>query len=53
MGARAVAMLNNAGIRLIVRLREKVDNVIVKYLAGNLKEITIDNACANHDCGGH
>ena len=53
MGVRAVAMLNNAGIKAYRSPCEKVDDVIVKYLAGNLKEITIDNACANHDCGGH
>jgi len=53
MGARAVQMLNNVGIKAYRATSEKVDDVIVKFLAGNLKEMTIDNACANHDCGSH
>jgi len=51
MGARAVQMLNSTGIKVHLSIEGTVDDVMAQYLAGNLKEITVDNACTQHGCG--
>jgi predicted Fe-Mo cluster-binding NifX family protein len=50
MGARAVMMLNEGGIKTYRAITGSVDEVIKRYKAGALEEITIENACASHGC---
>lgn len=50
MGARAVMMLNQNGIKTFRAVPGSVEDVIKRYKEGALEEITIDNACASHGC---
>ncbi len=50
MGARAVMMLNENGIKTYRAVPGSVAEVIKLYKEGVLEEITIENACASHGC---
>lgn len=50
MGARAVMMLNEGGIKTYRAIAGSVEEVIKSYREGALEEITIENACASHGC---
>jgi predicted Fe-Mo cluster-binding NifX family protein len=50
MGARAVQRLNEANIKAFMANGEKVSDVIKKYKADELVEITVQNSCAQHGC---
>jgi len=53
MGGRAVMMLNNAGVKAYQAIIGTVEDVLTQYASGSLKEITPENACSQHNCGGH
>jgi len=48
MGARAVQKLNQGGIRAYRANSGTVEKVLEQFAAGQLDEITADNACAHH-----
>jgi len=50
MGMRAVAQLNNGGIKAFLAEGEKVSDIAASYKKGELKEITAENACRMHGC---
>lgn len=50
MGVRAVGKLNAAGIRAYAGEMDMVGEVIKGYMAKELKEITVQNACGQHGC---
>ena len=50
MGKRAVQKLNDAGIRAYIASGANVREVIDKYQANELEEMTMDNACHRHGC---
>jgi predicted Fe-Mo cluster-binding NifX family protein len=50
MGKRAVQKLNEAGIRSYIASGAIVREVIDKYQANELEEMTQDNACHRHGC---
>jgi predicted Fe-Mo cluster-binding NifX family protein len=53
MGGRAVMMLNNAGVKAYQAIIGTVEDVLAQHASGSLKEITPENACSQHNCGGH
>lgn len=50
MGARAVQKLNEAGVKAYRADGQTVAGIIEKFKAGELEEITVQNACAQHGC---
>jgi len=50
MGKRAVQKLNETGIRAYKAAGASVREVIDKYRAKELEEITMDSACHQHGC---
>ena len=50
MGARAVMMLNESGIKTYRAIAGSVEEVVQRYKDGALEEITVDNSCASHGC---
>ena len=51
MGKRAVQKLNEAGIRVYNASGANVQDIVSKYRANELEEITLENACGRHGCG--
>jgi len=50
MGMRAVQKLNEANIKAYRAAGETASEIIKKYKANELEEITAQNACAQHGC---
>jgi len=50
MGMRAIQKLNGAGIQTYKALGATVQEIIEKYRANELEEITVENACRQHSC---
>jgi predicted Fe-Mo cluster-binding NifX family protein len=50
MGGRAVQKLNLAGIKAFRAAAGTVEEIIRQVNQGGLEEITVHNACAQHDC---
>lgn len=50
MGARAVMMLNESGIKTYRAIAGSVEEVLQRYKTGALEEITVENSCAGHGC---
>ena len=50
MGARAVMMLNQTGIKVFRAVPGTVDTIISTFDEKNLEELTAQNACASHGC---
>jgi predicted Fe-Mo cluster-binding NifX family protein len=50
MGARAVMMLNESGIKTYRAVAGSVEEVLKRYKAGVLEVITVENSCASHGC---
>ena len=50
MGARAVMMLNQTGIKVFRAVAGTVENIISTFDAQDLEELTANNACASHSC---
>lgn len=53
MGRRAVEKLNEAGIKAYRMDAETVAELVEKYKAGQLVELTVENACGHHHGGCH
>lgn len=52
MGRRAVALLNNSGIKVYLVNGLTVADAIKNFESGNLTELSQDDACSGHG-GGH
>ena len=50
MGARAVQKLNEGGIKAYKASAGTAEEIIKKYKEDALEEITIHNACIDHNC---
>lgn len=50
MGARAVQKLNESGIRAYRVAPGTVANIAEQFMKGGLDEITVNNACVQHEC---
>ena len=50
MGSRAVQKLNEGGIKAYRAIPGTVMDIVSQFTKGGLEEITVDNACAQHDC---
>jgi len=50
MGARAVQMMNQGGVKTYRAIQGTVADVAGRFSKGGLEEITVDNACGHHDC---
>lgn len=50
MGARAVQKLNEGGIKVYRASAETAEEIIENYEQDKLEEITVDNACIDHNC---
>ncbi|MCK9574326.1 MAG: NifB/NifX family molybdenum-iron cluster-binding protein [Candidatus Omnitrophica bacterium] len=50
MGARAVQKLNEAGIKVYRAVPGTVTDIVSQFTKGGLEEITVQNACAQHEC---
>jgi predicted Fe-Mo cluster-binding NifX family protein len=50
MGGRAVQKLNEDGIKAYRASVGTVKDIAEQYVKGGLQEITVQNACAQHDC---
>jgi predicted Fe-Mo cluster-binding NifX family protein len=50
MGMRAIQKLNEAGIRAYKAVGANVQDIIEKYCANELEEITVEDACRQHSC---
>ena len=50
MGGRAVQKLNEANIKAFRATAETVAEIVKKFEAKGLEEITVENACAQHGC---
>jgi len=50
MGRRAVQLLNEGGIKVFLLDGDTVQQAVDKFVAGELSELTCDNACGGHGC---
>ena len=52
MGMRAVQLLNSVGIKAYMADAQTVEAVIARSQLRGLREITVADACNQHNCGG-
>lgn len=50
MGARAIQKLNEAGIKAYRAIPGSVEEIAMQFSKGGLDEITVENACQQHNC---
>lgn len=50
MGGRAVQRLNEGGVKAYRAIQGTAQSVVDQFLKGGLEEITVVNACIQHDC---
>lgn len=50
IGARALQRLNEGGIRVYRTIEGTVEEIAAKLGKGELEEMTLENACAQHRC---
>jgi len=50
MGARALQRLNESGMKIYRTIPGTVQDVVKKLEAGELEEMTFENACGRHQC---
>ncbi len=50
MGGRAVQKLNEGGIKAYRAVPGTVASIAAQFVSGNLEEISMENACSEHDC---
>ena len=50
MGSRAVQKLNEGGIKAYRAIVGTVEDIAGQFTKGGLEEITVENACAQHNC---
>jgi predicted Fe-Mo cluster-binding NifX family protein len=49
-GAGAIQKLNQGGIKVYRAISGTVADVAAQFASGKLEEISVNNACAHHDC---
>lgn len=49
-GAGAIQKLNEGGIIVYRAISGTVADVVVQFAGGKLEEMSVNNACAHHDC---
>lgn len=49
-GAGAIQKLNQGGIKVYRAISGTVADVAAEFASGKLEEISVNNACAHHDC---
>jgi len=49
-GAGAIQKLNQGGIKVYRAIAGTVADVAAQFASGKLEEISVNNACAHHDC---
>ncbi len=49
-GAGAIQKLNQGGIKVYRAIAGTVADVAAQFISGKLEEISVQNACAHHDC---
>ncbi len=52
MGKRAVAKLNNGGVKVYLLDNDSVESAISKFESGQLEELKVEDACGGHHHGG-
>jgi len=50
MGARAIQKLNEGGIKVYRAIAGTVSDIASQFIKGNIQEITVENACTQHNC---
>jgi len=50
MGARALNKLNQQGIKAFKATTGTVEEIIAQYESDSIKELTVENACNQHNC---
>ncbi|PIP20095.1 MAG: diguanylate cyclase [Candidatus Omnitrophica bacterium CG23_combo_of_CG06-09_8_20_14_all_40_11] len=50
MGGRAVQKLNESGVKAYRVIPGTVTDIVNQFSKGGLEEITVQNACVQHDC---
>jgi predicted Fe-Mo cluster-binding NifX family protein len=50
MGGRAVQKLNEGGVKAYRVAAGTVKNIAEQFVKGGLEEITVENACMQHNC---
>ena len=50
MGARALQKLNQQGIKACKATTGTVEEIIAQYKSNSIEEITVENACNQHEC---
>lgn len=50
MGARALQMLNEGGVKVYLTVPGTVEESVRKLAAGQLDELTLERACGQHRC---
>ena len=50
MGARALRKLNQQGIKAYKVTAGTTGEIIAQYESDSIKELTVENACNQHDC---
>ncbi len=50
MGARALQRLNEGGMRIYRTTPGRVEEIVQKFGASQLEEMTYENACGRHQC---
>ena len=50
MGARALQKLNEGGVKVYLTVPGTVEESVKKLAAGQLEELTCENACGQHRC---
>jgi predicted Fe-Mo cluster-binding NifX family protein len=53
MGARAVSLLNEGGIKVYLMNGNTIAEAVKNFKNGKLTELTVNNACGNHGGGCH
>lgn len=50
MGRRAVELMNQGGVKVYLLEGETVEEAVQKFTAGELRELTVNDACGGHGC---
>ena len=49
-GAGAIQKLNQGGIRVYRAIAGTVADIVAQFAIGKLEELSVQNACAQHNC---
>lgn len=50
MGTRAIQKLNESGIKVYKIIPGKVSDIVEQFINGDIEEITVEDACGQHNC---